>query len=162
MANHRLPYLTAADWALISAKSKRRVFKRGEEIIRQGSVGDRIFILRSGEASVEIAVTSKGTVVAHLRSGDICGEMAFLERGKTTAAVVAQDAEVEVDEITYSELRDTFEALPRLASRFYHSLAVVLARRLEFTSRELANDNDKRVADRQAKLPPATGPRSSP
>jgi CRP-like cAMP-binding protein len=148
VADHRLPYLTSNDWALIGAKAHRRVFKLGEEIIRQGSLGDRIFILRSGEASVEIAVTSKRTVLARLVPGDVCGEIAFLERGKTTAAVVARDTEVEVDEITYGDLRETFEAFPRLATRFYHSLALVLARRLEQTSRQLAGE--MAATDRQS------------
>jgi len=52
--------------------------------------------------------------------------------------VVANDTEVEADEIRADDLRELFEAFPRLASRFYLSLAVILARRLRDTSRELA------------------------
>jgi CRP-like cAMP-binding protein len=103
-------------------------------------------IIRSGVASVEIAITSKRSVLAELRAGDICGEMAMLGRRTTTAAVVARDDQVEVDEISYQDLNELFDAFPRLASRFFHSLAVVLARRLEHTSHALARE--MAVADR--------------
>jgi CRP-like cAMP-binding protein len=132
--------MTANDWKLIGARTKRRTFKLGEEIIRQGSLGDRIYIIREGEASVELAGSSDRSVLATLGPEDICGDMAFLEKGKTTAAVIARSAEVEVDEILGDDLRELFEAFPRLASRFYQSLAVVLARRLRDTSRELARE----------------------
>jgi len=140
VASNGLRYLTANDWALINAKAHRRHFKLGQEIIRQGSLGDRIYIIRKGEACVELAVTSTRTILATLGVEDICGDMAFLEKGRTTAAVVAKDVEVEVDEIQSADLRGIFEAFPRLAYRFYLSLAVVLARRLRDTSRALASE----------------------
>jgi hypothetical protein len=43
--------------------------------------------------------------------------VAFLEKSKTTGAVVAKDVDVKVDEIEATDLRVIFEA-PRLASRF--------------------------------------------
>jgi len=137
MSGNRLQYLSANDWTLIKAKSVRRNFKLGEEIIEQGATPESIFIIRRGEASVELAGTSSRTIVASLAAGDICGEIAFLEKGRATAAVVAK-GEVEADEIANRELRELFEAFPRLASRFYLSLALILARRLKDTSRELA------------------------
>ena len=56
MAGNRLQYLSANDWTLINAKSVRRTFKLGEEIIRQGSPSESIFIIRRGQASVELVV----------------------------------------------------------------------------------------------------------
>ena len=140
MAGNRLQYLSANDWTLIKAKSVRRTFKLGEEIIKQGERQESIFIIRRGEASVELAATSSRVIVASLGPEDICGDIAFLDNGRATAAVVAKDNEVEVDEINSRELREVFEAFPRLASRFYLSLAVILAQRLKDTSRELARE----------------------
>jgi extracellular factor (EF) 3-hydroxypalmitic acid methyl ester biosynthesis protein len=147
MAGNRLQYLSSNDWTLIKAKSARRTYKLGEEIIQQGAKPDSIFIIRRGKASVELAGTNSTAIVAQLGPDDICGDIAFLERGRATAAVIAKDDEVEVDEIKSNELRDVFEAFPRLASRFYLSLAVILARRLKDTSRELARE--RAVRDRQ-------------
>jgi len=137
MSGNRLQHLSPNDWTLINAKSARRNFKPGEQIIQQGDKPESVFIIRRGEASVELAGTNSKARLASLGAGDICGEIAFLEKGRTTAAVVAQ-GEVEVDEINVHELRELFEAFPRLASRFYLSVALILAHRLKDTSRELA------------------------
>ncbi|MGB0079100.1 MAG: cyclic nucleotide-binding domain-containing protein [Candidatus Sulfotelmatobacter sp.] len=140
MTGNRLRYLTADDWVLIQARAIRRTFKLEEEIIRQGDWNGSIFIIRSGEASVELAGTGARAIVAALAPEDICGDMAFLEQGKATAAVVAKDEEVEADEIKAHALREVLEAFPRLASRFYRSLALVLVQRLKATSAELARE----------------------
>jgi CRP-like cAMP-binding protein len=140
MAGNRLQFLNANDWTLISSKSVRRTFKLGEEIIRQGSQSESIFIIRRGQASVELAGTATRAILASLGVDDICGDMAFLDKGRATASVIAKDEEVEVDEIHAKELREMFEAFPRLASRFYLSLALLLSQRLKDTSRELARE----------------------
>jgi CRP-like cAMP-binding protein len=140
VANNRLQYLTTNDWMLLNARAHRRSYKLGEEIIREGSLSDSIFVVRSGSASVELAGSRSRAIVATLGPDDICGDMSFLEKGPTTAGVVATDEQVEVDEICSDDLREIFEAFPRLAFRFYRSLAVVLARRLRDTSKELARE----------------------
>jgi CRP-like cAMP-binding protein len=140
MAGNRLHYLTANDWVLIQAKAVRHTFKLGEDIIRQGEWGDNIYIIRRGEATVELAGSASRAIVATLGPDDVCGEMAFLEQSKASAAVVAREEEVEVDKISAHELRKILEAFPRLASRFYQSLALVMAKRLRSTSGELARE----------------------
>jgi CRP/FNR family cyclic AMP-dependent transcriptional regulator len=149
MAGHRLQFLTANDWVLIQAKVKRRVFKLGEEIIRQGDQSNSMHIIRRGEASVELAGNGSRAMVAMLGPDEVCGEIAFLERGRSSAAVVACDEEVEVDEIQAKELRSLFEAFPGLASRFYQSLSMILAHRLRSTSKELAREMSVRDAGKK-------------
>jgi CRP-like cAMP-binding protein len=150
MAGNRLHYLTTNDWILLQAKAVRRTFKLGEEIIRQGQGGNSIFIIRRGEASVELAGSSSRSILASLGPDDICGEIAFLEQGSATAAVIASEEKVEADEVTAIDLRAMFVAFPGLASRFYLSLAVILAERLRVTSKELAHEmtlRDRREKD---------------
>lgn len=89
---------------------------------------------------MELAGTATRAILASLGVDDICGDMAFLDKGRATASVIAKDEEVEVDEIHAKELREMFEAFPRLASRFYLSLALLLSQRLKDTSRELARE----------------------
>jgi len=140
MAVSRLQYLTTNDWVLIQAKTEHRTFTLGEEIIRQGDWGDSVYIIRRGEASVELAGTGSRVIVASLGPDDVCGEIAFIEHSRASAAVVAKEEKVEVDAITAHELRQILEAYPGLASRFYQSLALVMAKRLKATSRELARE----------------------
>jgi CRP-like cAMP-binding protein len=138
LANNRLQFLTPNDWTLLGTKAKRLTFNLGEVIISEGSLGDALYIIRRGSASVELTSGKSNFKIADLGSDDICGDMAFLERGTSSATVVAKVDLVEVDAIQASDLRELFEIHPGLASRFYKSLAVVLARRLRETSRELA------------------------
>ena len=147
VANNRLIYLTAADWAILNIKVKKRSYRLGEEIIQEGAKGDRICILRQGKASVEVAKTGKRAILATLNPGDIFGDMAFLERSVATAAVIARDPEVQTDEILAVDLRRIFESSPGLAYRFCFSLATVLSSRLRETSKALAIEMI--VADRQ-------------
>jgi len=140
MANNRLQYLTANDWVLINAKAKRLTFHLGQEIIKQGAIGDTIYVIRTGEASVELTGTDSTTIVAKLEKEEICGDMSFLEKSTATAAVIAKDEVVEVDAISAQDLRKLFDAFPGMGARFYRSLAVVLARRLRETSKHLARE----------------------
>jgi CRP/FNR family cyclic AMP-dependent transcriptional regulator len=144
MAGHRLQYLTSNDWILMQAKATPHSFNLGEDIIPQGDNRNNIYIIRQGEASVELAGTSSRAVLAKLGPGDICGEIAFLEKGKASAAVVAREEKVEADELNARDLRDLFQTFPGLASRFYQSLATILAERLRMTSKELAREMHSR------------------
>ena len=135
---NKLEYLTENDWVLLSSIAQRRKFKLGEEIIREGSAGDTIYFIRSGTASVELVGSKERTPIAVLVEDDVCGEIAFLDGGRTTASVVAKEDEVEVDAISAGDLRQLFETFSGLSARFYRSLAVALARRLRETSRQLA------------------------
>jgi len=139
MPNNRLEYLTDNDWILISARSSRLSFKPGQEIIKEGARGEAVYVIRKGVASVVLANVGEKKPLAQLGPGDICGDMAYLERGKATASVIAAE-EVQADLIPTAELDSLFASFPGLASRFYRSLAVVLARRLRDTSSQLGHE----------------------
>ncbi len=124
----------------MAAKLRPRSFRLGDAIISEGSLNNKLFIIRAGEAVVEVAGTKSRAVLATLGPDDICGDMSFLERNQTSAAVITKSAELEADEIEWQDMQELFQAFPRLASRFYQSLAVILSRRLRDTSRELARE----------------------
>jgi CRP-like cAMP-binding protein len=137
-----LEFLTENDWSLILAKSKRLTYDPGEEIIKQGTPGKAIYIIRRGSASVEVTSLEGKTEIAVLGAEEICGDIAFLLKDeilkdKSSASVLAK-SKVEADLIEAEELGRLFESFPSVGARFYRSLAVVLARRLRETSRILA------------------------
>lgn len=145
--------LSANDWVLLRTKAVRCTYRLGEEIIREGDLLDSLYIIRRGEASVELAGTGSRTIVATLQVNDICGEMAFLEQTRASAAVIARDTEVEVEKIKTDELREILGMFPGFAARFYLSLALILSQRLKLTSRELAREmrlRDQRQGEPQA------------
>ncbi|MGA3092689.1 MAG: cyclic nucleotide-binding domain-containing protein [Terriglobales bacterium] len=135
--------LTRNDWTLIGSKAKQIHLELGEKIIKEGDRIDHLYILRGGSASVELKGTNSRTVIATLGVGDICGEMAFLGDCTATAAVVAK-GDVEVDAIWADDLRELINVFPGFGTRFYRSLAVILAERLRQTSRELLREMTNR------------------
>ncbi|MFZ0734874.1 MAG: cyclic nucleotide-binding domain-containing protein [Candidatus Sulfotelmatobacter sp.] len=118
-----LIYLTANDWALIADKAVRRKFKAGEKIVEQGKRTHGIFVFLAGTASVQIPPPRE------IGPGEACGEISFVDELPATADVVAKEL-VEAYFLDHSALQSMFELFPHLGSRFYHSLAAILSRRL--------------------------------
>ncbi len=130
----QLKYLTANDWALLRTISRRLVFKPREIIIAINSRPSGLFILVNGSAVVEVL---RGTPIAKLAAGDICGEMAFIESNAASASVVAE-TEAQVDVLDLPKLTEVFTNHPHLEARFFKSLALLLSQRLRATSMQLS------------------------
>jgi CRP-like cAMP-binding protein len=126
-AKNGLVYLTTNDWALIVDKASRLQFKPGDVIIHQGRRTHGLYLLLKGTASVKIPSQIPLSIIG---PGEVCGEISFLDDLPATVNVVAQDAAVEVYYLDRATLQTLFELFPHLGSRFYHSLAASLSRRL--------------------------------
>jgi CRP-like cAMP-binding protein len=124
-----LVYLTGNDWALIADKATRRHFKAGEYLVQRERRTHGVYILLKGTAAVHIGASGKSRDIG---PGEICGEISFLDELPATANVVANEA-VEAFFWDRAALQTLFELFPHLGSRFYHSLATILSRRLRET-----------------------------
>jgi CRP-like cAMP-binding protein len=125
-AKNGLVYLTPNDWALIADKAVRKQFKAGEPIVQQGKRTYGVYLLLKGTASVQI--TANGTSFG-ISPGEACGEISLLDELPATANVIAKE-DVEAFYLDRPTLQSMFELFPHLGSRFYHSLASILSRRL--------------------------------
>lgn len=142
-AKNGLVYLTPNDWALVADKAVRRQFKPGEAIVMRGKRTFGVYLLLRGSALVQIP--SQGTVL-RVNPGEPCGEISFLDELPATANVVAKE-EVEAYYLDRPTLQSMFELFPHLGSRFYHSLAAILSRRL----RELIGTAEPSLATPKAR-----------
>jgi extracellular factor (EF) 3-hydroxypalmitic acid methyl ester biosynthesis protein len=122
----RMQFLSANDWVLILDKAECLNFRKDETLIRHGKQTEMVFMVAEGRATVK---NSLGVVIARIEPGEICGEMSFLESTYASASVMAEVAML-VYGVAWSDLQNLFEMYPRLASRFYRSLAVTLSQRL--------------------------------
>ena len=82
------------DLADVAQKMEQQSFAAGQEIIRQGEVGDRFYLICKGSATVSIRRNGSAERVAELHSGQFFGEVALL-RGEPRNATVTATTDVE-------------------------------------------------------------------
>ena len=112
----------------------------GEVVVEEGSQGNEMFIIVSGRASV-IKATRKGPqTLAQISSGDIFGEIGYLNLGDTqrTASVVA-NTDMEVLRLSSDVTAERLRFFPRLASQFNLNIATILGNRLGSTNELLVS-----------------------
>lgn len=125
-SKYGMVFLTANDWALIADKATLVEFKPGDTIIHRGKRNDGVFLIIKGAASVQIPAQAMAPTIG---PGEVCGEISFLDEQPATLNVIAKDA-VGAYYLDRPTLQSLFELFPHLGSRFYHSLASSLSRRL--------------------------------
>lgn len=79
--------LEAIDLDFLAALLKTEKFAPGEVVIREGDVGDRFYIVESGELVVTHNVNGITSELSNRRAGDYFGEIALLEKRPRTATV---------------------------------------------------------------------------
>jgi CRP-like cAMP-binding protein len=108
----------------------------GDVIIKEGSIDSRFYILLSGE--LEVRVAGK-TVAAITRIGEVFGELALVNQDKRLASVIASTRAVclAVDQKFLQDIRPRDED-PAFHASLYEFVARLIARKLDLTSRRLA------------------------
>ena len=64
-------------------------YSDGEVIVREGEVGDRMFIILSGKVRVSRMLNGRPVRLPELKSGDLFGELAIINREVRSATVSA-------------------------------------------------------------------------
>ncbi len=121
------------DW-LVST-GQRRELPEGEVLIREGEPNAAIYLILSGRFVVSLA-RSPQTEIAHLTSGEVVGEMSFVDHLPPSATVTATESSV-VLAIERDILDQKLTQDVSFAQRWYHALAVLLSTRLRGTVRHL-------------------------
>jgi ATP-binding cassette subfamily B protein len=122
-------------------------FPKGAVLIRQGEVGDRLYIVKSGEARVVRGEVGRETVLAYLGPGDYFGERALILGEPRFASVVAVS-----DVECFSLNREGFDSLLTCAPQLHEQFR-----------RRLEQNRGAEAADRPApEAPPAEVEARSP
>lgn len=108
----------------------------GDTIIKEGTLGSRIYILLSG--SLDVLVGGK-KVAGITKAGDVFGELAVVNHDKRIASVVApgKAACLAIDQKFLQDIHPREED-PAFHASLYEFVARVIARKLSLTSRRLA------------------------
>lgn len=136
LASKSLPSLHATDLNKIFSNSKVENFKEGTTVLKEGSQSRKLYFVRKGRASVELEFKDEPLIIAECVEGDIFGEMSMLDGQYASASVVAT-TDLEVATIENSDLTALIQAEPDVGSRLYHSIAVILAKRIRASNIQL-------------------------
>ena len=92
---------------------KSREVGANEKILEQGQKGDGLYMLLSGIAEVSAKVESKRAVLAHLKGGDVFGEMSLLNNQPVSANVktLRKSIVLKLPKRTFSEVASTHPQL---------------------------------------------------
>ena len=106
-------------------------YRDGEVIVRQGEIGDRMYVIQSGKVQILVECDGSETAIRVAGEGELIGEMAIFERDVRSATVRALD-EVRVLTVDKRNFLRRINEDPSLAFRVVRTMS----RRI----RELSND----------------------
>ena len=123
---------------LLAFTSERLSFMSGDEICREGDVGDAAYIILEGEADVAVNAESGPMIVATLTKNDIIGEIAVLCDVPRTATVIAK-SELETLRVAKENFFQLVTQFPQIGIQVMHELA----ERLHHTTQDLTRTKVK-------------------
>ncbi len=118
------------DWIL--AVGQRQELPAGEVLIQEGMPADALFLVLEGSLGVSVAGVNHE--LAQLVTGDIVGEMSFIDSRPPSATVKTLEPCLLLT-LPRAELAERLKLDTAFASRFYKALAVLLSNRLRGTVR---------------------------
>jgi len=116
------------------AMSKRLSFESGEQIVREGELGDEVFVVLSGSVTIRVPFKRAGDEgkyreAASLGTGTVFGEVAFLGQIERTADAIAVE-KTELLSLQTDGIQRLRRFLPGTATKLYFNLSRILAKRL--------------------------------
>ncbi len=123
--------LSDADIDWISTVAVKKLLVPGEVLITQGQPVDAVYIVLEGTLSVR-AQADRQSEIAQLGSGEIVGEMSFIDARPPMATVVALDHSLVLC-ISRTDLNAKLEQDASFAAHFYRALGIFLSYRLRDT-----------------------------
>jgi len=114
--------------------SERKSYKPGDVLIQEGQKQTALFVIVKGEVKVQRDHEGFAIELSRHTTGEIFGDMSFIEGQAASASVVAGDEEVLAFVITHAHVAQLMGQNPAFAARFYQSLAEILSRRLRETT----------------------------
>ncbi|MBK6948971.1 MAG: cyclic nucleotide-binding domain-containing protein [Haliscomenobacter sp.] len=128
-------HLSDRDIEWLIENGSTRLLHPGDYLVRQGKSIEEIYIVLSGSLRIFHEQNPRHEI-AHIGSGEIIGEMSFLDDRPPSVSVVANE-EVKVYRISLEPVRQYMEVNTRFAARFYYSIALFLSDRLRKTTSRL-------------------------
>jgi CRP-like cAMP-binding protein len=134
--------LTGDELETLSGALKRKHYKIGETIFKEGEVGETLYIIKHGELKVcKAGITGELQTLTLLKDGDICGEMSFLD-GRSHAATLVTIVDTEVYQIERKDFEALIEKSPFLVYKVMRNIVFTvhaIVRRMNAKYMEMIN-----------------------
>ena len=144
-ALHLMGNLDDVDIEWMADHGVKQFIASGTVLIQEGEAINSLYVVLDGRLSVRTAAMDGGEI-ATLFSGEIVGEISFVDSHLPSASVIAvQDSQVLC--VSRQVLADKLSADQAFAARFYRALAVFLADRLRVTVGRLGYGSKQQDAD---------------
>ncbi|MBL6749811.1 MAG: cyclic nucleotide-binding domain-containing protein [Nevskia sp.] len=130
--------LSDQDIAWLARHGSRVQIGAGQELVRAGSRIQTLYFVLDGELGV---VTRDGTALASLKSGEVVGEMSFVDPAPTNVSVVSRRPSLLLA-VQHEHLRDAFKTDVGFCARFYHALSIFMADRIRQMNARQAGGGD--------------------
>jgi CRP-like cAMP-binding protein len=125
--------MTDSDIEWMMRNGARRSMPKGSTLIRQGEATDSLFFLLQGELAVSVG----GQTVAVLKSGEVVGEISFVDSRPPTASIVTL-MDCEVGMVPRRPLSAKLTEDMAFAAHFYQAMAIFMADRLRTANATLS------------------------
>ena len=111
-----------------------REYAPGEEILKEGTTGDEMFVLLRGK----IRLHKNDAFITHLEPGSHIGEMALIDRRQPRSASATAEERSRVLSLSRKDFYEIIRKEPQLSTKLLWAFTQVLADRLRKTTAELS------------------------
>jgi CRP-like cAMP-binding protein len=125
-------------------RGRRRTLRAGDVLIHQGRPVEDLFLILHG--AVRVRDERTGRDLARLSSGEVVGEMSFVDANPPSATVEALDRCI-VLALPRTLLQEQLDRDAGFAARFYRALATFLSDRLRATVARAGGPPDQSALD---------------
>lgn len=117
-------------------------YEDGEVIIKEGSMGEDVFVIKSGGVEISRRISSSKLVIEVLRSGDIFGEILFPQKTKAVSSARALGATI-LYLIDKKKIRKEIKGLPVDLQIILEALMLRLKKTAETAFENLSRKNPR-------------------
>ena len=138
-ATRFFPFLEPAEESALFSNAPAKLFERDQVVIEQNAPLRAVFLIEDGSVRVERKDRGQMIPLAILSTGELFGEMSFVDGAPTSARVVA-DEPTRLRVVDEAMVDDLNKKDPSFAGRLYRSIAAILVERLRATSMHFSLD----------------------
>lgn len=129
----------------LAAIVHKRQYETDEYMFEQGQPGAAMFVVKSGQLSITVPGAVTDIQVASLEAGAFVGELALLDDSPRSASARATQP-TQALAFFREDLHNLLDTAPRLSSKIYQALALLIGQRLKAMNRQLSkNDEDSAI-----------------